>query len=196
MLVVISGPSGVGKTTIVRSVVDRLPDATLSVSATTRTKTGQDQEGVDYFFLSEDEFMKWVDEGRLLEHANYAGNWYGTPKAPVDELLDDHRIVILEIDVQGGLLVKEREPDALSLFILPPTEETLLERLKGRGRDDEQVIQKRFSEAKREIQVATESGAYDHSIVNDDLEGAIDKACKLILDERARRSGTVNASGA
>jgi len=180
-LLVISGPSGVGKTTITRAVESAFDDATFSVSATTRPKTAKDIEGRDYFFLSEDEFARRVGAGEMLEHAQVFGrHWYGTPRAPVEQALAQGRLVILEIDVQGGLQVRDSMPDALMTFILPPNDEELLRRLRERGREDEATIQHRFAEAKREIEVAQESGAYDLFIVNNDLDRAIEELCNAV----------------
>ncbi len=179
-LAVISGPSGVGKTTIARVVRDRL-NGTISVSATTRPPTGQDRPGVDYDFKTEEEFRSMIERGELLEHARVFGqHWYGTPRRPVEAALAAGRLVILEIDVQGALQVRANAPEAFMIFILPPDEETLLARLRGRGREAEAAIQRRFEEAKREIDLARASGAYDAFLVNDELTASQDEACRLI----------------
>jgi guanylate kinase len=179
-LVVISGPSGVGKTTIVRAVKERL-GGLFSLSATTRPRTAQEQDGVDYAFLTEADFQRMIDEGELLEHAQVFGqHWYGTPRGPVEQALAADKLVILEIDVQGAMQVRTSAPDAFMIFILPPDEGALLDRLRGRGRDDEAAIQRRFDEAQHEIAQARASAAYDAFIVNDDLERAQDEACELI----------------
>lgn len=191
-LVVISGPSGVGKTTIVRAVKDRL-GGVFSVSATTRPKTVQETDGVDYFFLSEEDFEAMLDGGGLLEHAQVFGRHrYGTPRKPVEDALAAGELVILEIDVQGALQVRASAPDAYMIFILPPDEASLLGRLRGRGRDDEQAIQRRFAEAKKEIDVARSSGAYDAFVVNDDLDAAQDEACSLV--DRRKSAGAAPSS--
>jgi guanylate kinase len=190
LLVVFSGPSGVGKTTIVRAVRDRF-DAVFSVSATTRPMSDQERDGVDYDFLSEEAFQRMIDADAFLEHARVFGkHFYGTPRANVDRALDEGCLVILDIDVQGAMQVHDRAPDALLIFILPPSEAELLRRLRARGRDDEASIQRRFAEAKREIERARTSNIYDAFIVNDDLERATDEATMTIRQrlERAQTS--------
>lgn len=182
LLAVFSGPSGVGKTTIVRAVKSRL-DGVFSVSATTRPRTDQEREGVDYFFVTEESFQSMIDGGELLEHAKVFGSHrYGTLRRPVEEALAAGRLVILEIDVQGALQVRASAPEAYMLFVLPPGEEALLERLRGRGRDGEDAIQRRFQEAQKEIALARDSNAYDAFVVNDDLARAQDEACRLVRE--------------
>lgn len=184
LLVVISGPSGAGKTTIARAVEDRL-GAVFSVSATTRPKTRADVEGRDYMFLSEAAFQRMVDAGAMLEHARLFGrHWYGTPREPVERALAAGKVVLLEIDVQGGEQVRKAMPQALLIFILPPSEDDLLSRLRRRGREDESRIQRRLAEARGEIDFARTGGVYDVLVVNDDLQRAIDEACAAI--EQAR----------
>lgn len=185
LLTIISGPSGVGKTTITRAMIERVEDAELSVSATTRPIRVREVEGVDYFFKTPGEFEGMVGADELLEWAEVFGHRYGTPSAWVDERMAAGRVVVLEIDVQGAAQVKQKRPDAFGIFILPPSEASLLERLRGRAREGEDVIQRRFAEAKREIADARASGAYDLFIVNDDLERAIGKAVGAIEDRLA-----------
>ncbi len=177
LLLVISGPSGVGKTTITRQVVDRL-GAVFSVSATTRPPTAADTPGVDYHFVSDEEFQRMMAAGDLLEYARVFGKFsYGTPRRPVEEALDQGRVVLLEIDVQGALQVRANLPEALLVFILPPDDATLLERLRKRGREGEEEIARRFAEAKREIATAEGSGAYDLFLVNDEVEKCVAEVC-------------------
>jgi len=187
MLLVISGPSGVGKTTITRGVERAVGDSVFSVSVTTRAKTAADVEGVDYHFVDDAEFDRLVAEDRLLEHANVFGRRYGTPREWVQAQLDRGRLVILEIDVAGARQVKRAMPSAFGVFILPPSEEELLRRLRDRKRESEEQIQKRFSEAQREIAEAKASEAYDAFIINEDLDRAISDAIGAVRNERLRR---------
>jgi len=186
MLLVISGPSGVGKTTITHQVESQL-GAQFSVSMTTRPKTEKDTEGGDYYFVDREAFESTRDAGQLLEWADVFGNFYGTPRQPVEAALAEGKLVILEIDVQGAEQVKTNMPGAFALFVLPPNENVLLERLRGRKRDTEEVIQRRFAKAKDEIVRAWESGVYDQFIINRDLEHAVREAVELVQAERARR---------
>lgn len=188
LLLVISGPSGVGKTTITHEVERRL-GGMFSVSVTTRPKTASDIEGRDYYFISDAEFVRRRDAGELLESATVFGKYsYGTPRQPVTEHLARGHLMILEIDVQGALQVKSQMPEAYMIFVLPPSDEELLRRLRSRGRDSEDAIQRRFQEAKREISTARASGQYDAFIVNDDLRRAIDEACELVEKRRRKIS--------
>ena len=180
LLVVISGPSGVGKTTIVHRVKDAF-DAVFSVSATTKPKSTSEIDGVDYFFISPEEFSSKVQNNEFLEHAEVFGcHHYGTLRDPVTKTLASGNIMLLDIDVQGGIQVQNSMPESVRVFILPPSEQELLQRLKIRGRDDEDSIQRRFLEAKREIKLAQESGAYDWFVVNDELELAIAETIAII----------------
>ena len=186
VLTVISGPSGVGKTTIAKEVKERL-NATFSVSATTRPKTDQETDGVDYHFLSDEAFESTIESGGFLEHACvFSKHSYGTPREPVEAALAEGKLVILEIDLQGGLQIRQTMPDALLIFIKPPSEDVLLTRLRGRGRDDEQAIQSRYAEARSEIEKAESSNAYDAFVINDELEAAILETCDII-----RRRGNI-----
>jgi guanylate kinase len=180
LLLIISGPSGVGKTTITHHV-ERELGGVFSVSLTTRTKAAGDREGVDYHFVSQAEFDRAKDAGELLEWAEvYAGCSYGTPRKPVEDALTAGRLMILEIDVDGALQVTQKMPEAFSIFVLPPNENVLLERLRTRKRDDESVILRRFAKAKREIIKAWDSGIYNEFVVNRDLDHAVQEAVELV----------------
>jgi guanylate kinase len=178
----------VGKTTITRGVERGVPGAVFSVSCTTRAKTPVDTEGVDYFFVSDEDFEAMKARNEFYETAGVYGQKYGTPKGPVQEHLRRGRLVILEIDVQGAVQIKQQLPDALAIFILPPTEEVLLQRLRDRKREDEKLIMKRFEAAKSEIAAARTSGVYNVFLVNQDLQDSIQRAIDLVEAERERRA--------
>ena len=184
MLLMFSGPSGVGKTTIIHRIRETF-HGTFVVSATTRPRSDQEVDGVDYHFIDEATFQTWIDEKRFLEYAQVFGrSWYGTPRDDVERDLGEGKLVILDIDVQGAEQVRERMPDAFGIFILPPSESTLLDRLRRRGREDEATIERRFAEARHEMSVARSSGVYDAFATNDDLDRVVDEVVELI---RARR---------
>lgn len=185
LLLIVSGPSGAGKTTITRAIERSIPGSVFSISATTRDRTPADVDGKDYHFLSEDEFRARASAGEFLETALYNGKWYGTLRGPVERELAAGRLVILDIDIQGAEQVKRARPDALAIFILPPGEQALLERLRARKRESEAQIHQRFEIAQREIEHARSCGVYDAFVVNDDLERAIAEAVALVEQRRA-----------
>jgi guanylate kinase len=179
LLLVLSGPSGSGKTTIARAVEKRL-DATFSISATTRPRSDGEQAGRDYEFMTDEAFQELIDSGAFLEYAQvYGRHRYGTLREPVERQLAEGRIVILDIDVQGAVQVRASMPQAMLVFVLPPNDEVLELRLRGRARDDEPSIQRRLAEARREVDIGVNSGVYDARIVNDNLDRAIEQACEL-----------------
>lgn len=184
LLVILSGPSGVGKSTITAAVRERL-DADLSISMTTRDQRPGEEDGVNYHFVNHKHFKQEVLLGNLLEYAEVYGNFYGTPKEPVEETLAAGGVMLLEIDVKGARQVKAKMPQGFAIFINPPSEETLLTRLRGRGREGEEIIQKRYAAARKEMAEAKECGAYDVFVVNDDLEKAIADICALIEKKRS-----------
>ena len=186
LLLVVAGPSGVGKTTIVREIIRRFGGA-FSVSATTRARATGERDGVDYWFIDEPTFQRWIDEDRFLEHAQvFGGHRYGTPEQPVrDELAKGH-LIVLDIDVQGAENVRRRIPGMLGVFILPPSEDELLKRLRARGREDEAAIARRFAESKREIERARAGAAFDAFVVNDDLPHATDEIAAIVAARLAR----------
>lgn len=171
-LLILSGPSGVGKSTLVNELLRRM-EADLSVSMTTRDMTKDDVDGEHYYFVNVPTFERAIKADELLEHAVYAGNFYGTPRSYVEEKLAAGRTVIVEIDVEGARLVKKSMPESFAMFIKAPTEDALLERLRGRQREDETTIQKRFSIAKKEIAFAESTDVYDAFVVNDDFDRAV-----------------------
>ncbi|TVQ62068.1 MAG: guanylate kinase [Phycisphaerales bacterium] len=186
LLLIISGPSGVGKTTITRGVERSIAGSVFSVSCTTRPKTDADVEGVDYHFVDDETFERMSREGEFLESADVFGKKYATPREWVDEQLKRGRLVILEIDVEGAKQVKSKMPRAFGVFILPPSEETLLQRLRDRKRESEAQIQKRFAEAQHEMHEAKASGVYDVFIVNRELDRAIEEAVSAVRERRGR----------
>jgi guanylate kinase len=171
---VITGPSGVGKGTLIRLLLDRFPGMALSVSATTRDPRPGEEDGVDYRFLSPAEFQRRIDAGEFLEWAEYAGHRYGTLKS---ELERDADPLVLEIEVQGARQVRERVPEATSVFIAPPSDEALRTRLVGRGSDDPEQIEKRLAVAREELAAREE---FDHVVVNDDLDAAVQELADLV----------------
>ena len=188
LLLIISGPSGVGKTTITRGVERSIPGSVFSVSYTTRAKTEADVEGVDYHFIDHDEFQELIDQDAFLEWADVFGKRYGTRQKWVEEQLARGRLVILEIDVEGAKQVKAKMPEAFGVFILPPSEEELLRRLQNRKRESEELIQKRFAEAQHEIREAKACDVYDKFIINENLEAAIEEAIMHVKSARQDRN--------
>ncbi len=176
-LFVVSGPSGVGKGTLVALLREKVPDLGLTVSATTREPRPGEVEGASYYFLSDEDFSAKVKAGEFLEWAHVHGHCYGTLNSEVDRLLGLGRSVVLEIDVQGGLNVKKINPEAVLVFIEPPSQEELEARLRGRGTEDEASIEMRLSNAKKEMECA---GSYDVCLVNDDLERACAELAHVI----------------
>lgn len=169
-LFVVSGPSGAGKGTLVARLLEEVPDTWVSVSATTRRPRPGEEEGVSYYFLDREDFLALADEGGLLEWAEYAGNCYGTPLASVQREMAAGRQVILEIEVQGALQVREKMPEAHLVFIEPPSLEELERRLRGRGTEADDVVRKRMETALVELSHKME---YDIRLVNDDLDEAV-----------------------
>jgi guanylate kinase len=179
-LIIISGPSGVGKSTITGQLIKRQEDAYLSVSVTTRPQTPSEQNGRDYWFISREQFHQRIEAGALLEYAEVFGNLYGTPRDKTEEALNAGQTVILEIDVQGARQVKALYPQATMVFLLPPSDKTLAERMSRRGRESGAVAARRLGAAGGETAAAWEY--YDHMVVNDDLEQAIGEVMQIIRD--------------
>ncbi len=181
-VVVISGPSGVGKGTICREVVKRLPRVFVNVSVTTRPKAKGEVEGRDYFFVSNEKFERLKKGKKLLEYAEVFGNMYGSPRDEVDKALAAGKTVLLQIDVQGGKSVKGIYPDAVLIFIMPPDSEELQRRLTSRGRDETEAAEKRLAGSSKEITEAVKF--YDYKVVNDKLDTAVEKVIKIICDKQ------------
>lgn len=182
-LIVVSGPSGVGKGTVVKTLMDRDPRVRLSVSATTRPKRPSETDGIQYHFVTHEEFERMIEEDCFLEHAQYVGNRYGTPEKAVNEMLEQGFDVLLEIEVQGGVQVMSRRPDAITIFIAAPSFEELARRLRGRGDTDEEKVQMRLQQARMEYLVAPQ---YQFIVVNDDLEDAVDDVQSILRTEELR----------
>jgi guanylate kinase len=185
LLIVLVGPSGVGKSTISRRLEKEM-DISYTVSVTTRVKKeGEDEEGKEYEHIDKLEFFRRLDSDQYLEYAQVHGNYYATPKHPALDYLKEGRDVLLEIDVQGAMQVRHHYPDALLIFILPPDEPTLLKRLIDRDRDSPEDINKRFRAAKREIHMAKGSRTFDYMVINDTLDRAVEEIEKIIKHKRA-----------
>lgn len=177
VLTIISGFSGVGKGTLVKELISKYDNYALSVSATTRSMRPGEEEGKSYFFLSVSEFEEKIKKNELLEYAKYVNNYYGTPRKYVEEMLDSGKDVLLEIEIQGARQIKKLMPDALTIFIMPPTADTLKERLVGRNTETMDVIEARLKRAAEESRGIEE---YDCILVNDDLQKSVEKLHELI----------------
>ena len=177
---VISGPSGTGKTSICNAILERVPGAVWSVSATTRKPRGAESAGRSYEYVSDEEFAARKARGAFLETAEYCGNWYGTPMEPVKKWVADGKIVIMEIDVQGALQVAKKMPESIRFFVMPPDFESLKARLEGRNTESAEHMARRLAAADGEIGIARDSGCYQHFVTNDVLEETIREVIALI----------------
>lgn len=183
LALVISAPSGAGKTTIISSLRSKFPDVVYSVSCATRTPREGEIDGVDYHFMERERFMNLVSQGRLLEWKEVHGNLYGTLAAPVFSALEAGRIVILDVDVHGAAEIFQKIPSAVGVFIAPPNLTVLEERLRSRGADDEAAIRRRLAAAAEEMKAAA---GFTYVIVNDDLERAVEETAQVLLREARR----------
>ncbi len=175
MLIILSGPSGVGKGTVRQSLFERIDNIMYSVSMTTREPRKGEVDGTDYYFVSREEFFRNVRENNMLEWAEFVGNCYGTPLDKVNEVLNEGKNVLLEIEIQGALQVKEKVKDALFIFLMPTSLKELENRLRGRGSEPEHIVFERLEKAKRELPLRDN---YNYVVIND----SVDKACNQIID--------------
>lgn len=180
-MIIFSAPSGAGKTTIVKGVLERVTDLEFSISACSRPQRQGEQHGVDYYFLSQEDFRRKIDQGEFLEWEEvYPGSYYGTLRQEVERIWQKNKHVIFDVDVAGGVNIKKQYPDqALSIFVMPPSIEELERRLKQRGTETAQSLEKRVGKAQHEIAFASQ---FDTILINDDLNEAIEKAARLIHD--------------
>ena len=183
ILIIVSAPSGCGKSTVVHRLLEQRETLRLSVSATTRAPRAGEQDGVDYYFVSRARFREMIEEDAFLEHAEYVGNHYGTPIAPLEAQLNSGLDVYLDIEVQGAMQVKAQRPETLLIFLMPPSLEELERRLTLRGTDDPETIRTRLAEAEREFSYRDR---YDHVVVNDQVDRAVAEISELIDAHRRK----------
>lgn len=182
-LFVVSGSSGVGKGTVLKGFLAKNPDFMLSISCTTRAPRAGETDGVNYFFMTKEDFKDCIENDKFLEWAEFAGNFYGTKKKFINQCLVEGKDIILEIDTQGALQVKKQMPEAVLIFICPPSLEDLEKRLRGRHTEEEEAIQKRLEAVKEELSRAEN---FDYKIVNDDLDNAITELERIISGEQEK----------
>ena len=180
---IVSGPSGVGKSTVLKALLEKRPDLYFSVSATTRSPRPGELDGIHYHFMDVDSFRKWIAMDQFLEYAEYVGNFYGTPKKYVDRAMDDGRDVILDIEIQGANQICAKRPETVRIFIAPPSWVELERRLTARGTDSQEVIQSRLLRAKVELQTAS---SYDYLVINDTVEQAVAEMAAILCAEHCR----------
>lgn len=180
-LLILSGPSGSGKDSVIRNIIARDDKTVVSISMTTRAPRGKEVDGKDYYFVTKEEFQSHIDNDEMLEWAQYGSNFYGTPKAPIEKWISEGKTVILEIEVQGADKIRAKNPDIMSMFLLPPSFHVLEERLRKRATDSEEDIKARLEVAKSEIGRASD---YDYIIVNNRLEDAVEDALEIIFRHR------------
>ncbi len=185
-LIVVSGPSGAGKTSICSALLTQVPGTVWSVSVTTRKRRAGEEGGHSYEFVSRAEFQEREAAGEFLESAEYVGERYGTPRGPVEAALARGQNVVMEIDVQGGMQVAAKVPESVRIFVLPPDLESLRARLEGRNTEAQEQLSRRLAKADGEIAIARDSGCYTHFVVNDCLEATIDEVKRIINNKESR----------
>ena len=183
LLIVISGASGTGKGTVCKKLLENMPQMYYSISATTRQPRQGETDGVEYFFLTTEDFKKKIAEGKFLEYAEVYGNFYGTPLYKIEEHLNRGENVLLEIDTQGALNVMEKVHDGVFIFLLPPSLEELYSRIKNRGTESAETLERRFNAAKAEINIGKK---YQYVVVNDEVDKAVEKIQAIILSETCK----------
>lgn len=189
LTVVISSPSGTGKTTICRKLLEKHDDFQFSISATTRPSRGTERNGIDYYFMTDKEFNKNKKARNFIETAKYLSHWYGTPIKQLQETIASGKVVLLDIDVQGGKSIKKRMPDAVTIFIVPPSLTELKQRLKNRLTETTEAQKKRIQTATKELKYWT---GYDYIMVNDDLNSAVEQISMIINTERLKTGRLAN----
>lgn len=185
LLIVVSGASGTGKGTVCKKILSDMPKIFYSISATTRQPRHDEIDGVEYFFISREEFQKWIDEDKFLEYAEVYGNFYGTPIHKIEERLNRGENVLLEIDTQGALNVMKKCPEGIYIFLLPPSLEELKNRINTRGTETPESFEQRFNAAKAEISLGKK---YQYAVVNDSVDTAVEKIKAIILAETCKVS--------
>lgn len=183
MLIVVSGASGTGKGTVCKKILDEMPQLAYSISATTREPRPNEIDGKDYYFLTREKFLAWIDEGKFLEFANVYGNFYGTPLNKIEERINRGEDILLEIDVQGALNVKQKCPDGIFIFLLPPSLAELKRRIEGRGTETPESLKQRLNNAVAEIKIGLE---YNYVVVNDSVDNAVAQIKAVIAAEHCR----------
>lgn len=183
LMISVSGPSGVGKGTVIGEIRKMFPNTKHSISVTTRAPRGEEKDGVEYYFRTREEFENLVKEGEILEYDEYVGNYYGTPLTPLVEQTKNGNDVLLDITIAGSLALEEKYPSAVTIFILPPSLDELANRLRGRGTESEELVSKRMEMAKKEILCANK---FDYVVVNDELSKTVDNIASIIKAEKLR----------
>ena len=183
VLTVVSGFSGAGKGTVIKRLLEKYENYALSISVTTRNPREGERDGIEYFFRTREEVEDMIRNDQLLEHAEYVGNYYGTPRFYVEDMLSQGKNVILEIEIQGAMKIREKISEAVLIFVTPPTIDELRRRLTGRGTETADVIASRLRRAEKESE---EMNSYDYILINDQVEGCVDQLHQIILSERCR----------